>query len=385
MTAVNQASITWGRGTASAKASVERLADTAANRAKLQAEAAKDRLPSVVVKQGGDVLLLSGGALQTASRLATVQGPSIGTGDTLTVNGVDGTVLSEDDGFNEVDTQGVVVAVIDTGLDVNHPAFQGRVVSPYNVLTGTSDVTDTEGHGTHVAGIIAGAWDKNAKAGGVDPNAKIMPIKAAGKNGGFKASDVATGIRYAVDHGAKVINLSLGGPIKMPYVQDAITYAESKGVVVVAAMGNNGKEKATYPAEFNDVEAVASSKGDKRSKFSNYGDRTDVSAPGENILSTVPGGQYGTKSGTSMASPYVAGEAALVVAEHPDWTPAQVRQQLNRGVNAMSDAGWTRDFGYGEANLFKAVYGKDLPAIAKAPQAAKPESFWEKLLAFFRL
>lgn len=383
MTAVNQASITWGRGATSAKASVERLADTAANRARLQAEAAKDRLPSVVVKQGGDVLLLSGGALQTASRLATVQGPSIGTGDTLTVNGVDGTVLSEDDGFNEVDTQGVVVAVIDTGLDVNHPDFAGRVVSPYNVLTGTSDVTDTEGHGTHVAGIIAGAWGN--KAGGVDPNAKIMPIKAAGKNGGFKASDVATGIRYAVDHGAKVINLSLGGPIKMPYVQEAINYAESKGVVVVAAMGNNGKEKATYPAEFTDVEAVASSKGDKRSKFSNYGDRTDVSAPGENILSTLPGGQYGTKSGTSMASPYVAGEAALVVAEHPDWTPAQVRQQLNRGVNTMSDAGWTRDFGYGEANLFKAVYGKDLPAIAKAPQAVKPESFWEKLLAFFRL
>jgi subtilisin family serine protease len=239
-----------------------------------------------------------------------------------------------------------------------------------------------------VAGIIAGARGVNDQAtggGGVAPNVKIMPIKAAGKNGGFRASNIAEGIRYAADHGAKVINMSLGGPLWMPYLQDAIKYAEDKGVVVVAAMGNSGKDKAAYPARFDDVLAVASEgESGKRSKFSNYGDRVDVSAPGEHILSSVPGGGYGDKSGTSMASPYVAGAVALVVAEHPDWTPAQVRAWMQRAVNDVGPSGWDRDAGYGEVNLFKAVYGKDLPAVARAPQPPK-QSFWQKLLAFFHL
>jgi subtilisin family serine protease len=380
--AVNQATISWGRSARSAQANVERLADTAANRQKLQAEEAAAKLPSAVIKQGNDILLISGAALQTASRIARTQGDSINVGDALTVNGLQGTVLSEDDGFKNVDTQGIIVAVIDTGLDINHPALQGRIVSPYNAINGTDNVTDEEGHGTHVAGIIAGAWGQNAEAGGVDPNCKIMPIKAARSNGGFRASDVANGIRYAADHGAKVINMSLGGPMWMPYVQDAIAYAESKGVVVVAAMGNSGRNKPTFPAKFDGVIAVGSSKDGKRSAFSNFGDRLDVSAPGEKIVSTMPGGKYGTKSGTSMASPYVAGEAALIIAAHPDWSAAQVKAQVERAVNVMSKDGWDANFGYGEANLFKAVYGNDLAAVNRTTKPAAP-TFWQKILAFF--
>lgn len=379
-----QANVSWGKR--SAQASVKKLADTAANRAQLMDAAAKDQLPSAVVKMGKDVALISGAALQTGSRIARVEGPSIETGNNITVDGTNASVLYEDDGFSEIDAKDVVVAVIDTGLDVNHPALKGRIVSPYNVLDKSTDVTDEEGHGTHVAGIIAGAKnDQATDGGGVAPNVKIMPIKAAGKNGGFRASNVADGIRYAADHGAKVINMSLGGPMWMPYIQDAITYAESKGVVVVAAMGNSGKSKAAYPARFDGVLAVASEgEQGKRSKFSNYGDRVDVSAPGEHIMSSVPGGGYGDKSGTSMASPYVAGAVALVVAEHPDWTPAQVRSWMQRAVNDVGPTGWDPNAGYGEVNLFKAIYGKDLQAVARAPQPPK-QSFWQKLLAFFHL
>jgi subtilisin family serine protease len=381
---VNQQSVTWGNR--SALASVKKLADTAANRAALQAEAGKDQLPSAVVKMGKDVALIAGSSLQTGSRIARTQGASIQQGDTLQVDGTNASVLYEDDGFAEIDTKDVIVAIIDTGLDINHPAIKGRVVSPYNVLDKSTDVTDEEGHGTHVAGIVAGQRGLDAASeGGVAPNVKIMPIKAAGKNGGFRASNIAEGIRYAADHGAKVINMSLGGPIWMPYLDDAIKYAESKGVVVVAAMVNSGKAKAAYPARFDNVLAVASSKDGKRSSFSNYGDRTDVTAPGEHIISSVPGGKYGDKSGTSMASPYVAGAVALVMAQHPDWTPAQVRDWMDRAVNDVGAAGWDKDTGYGEVNLFKAVYGKDLAPKAAKPVAPPKQGFWAKLLAFFHL
>jgi subtilisin family serine protease len=193
---------------------------------------------------------------------------------------------------------------------------------------------------------------------------------------------VAKGIRYAADNGAKVINMSLGGPMWMPYVQDAIAYAESKGVVVVAAMGNSGKDKPTYPAKFAGVIAVGSSRDGKRSTFSNFGDRIDVSAPGEKIVSTLPDGKYGTKSGTSMSSPYVAGEAALIIAAHPDWSAQQVKDQIERGVNVASTDGWDSNLGFGESNLFKAVYGNDLPAIARVAKPVK-QSFWQRILAFF--
>ncbi len=129
---------------------------------------------------------------------------------------------------------------------------------------------------------------------------------------------------------------------------------------------------------------MGSSLDGKRSKFSQGGDRLDVSAPGEKINSAVPGGTYGEKSGTSMASPYVAGAAALVIAQHPDWTVAQVKEHLKRAVNDLGAPGWDRDFGYGEVNLFKAAYGENLPAVTRAPEPPK-KSLWSKILAFFGL
>ncbi len=370
---------------ATAAADARRMADTADNRAKLRADAAKDRLPSAIVDLGADVVLLSGKALETKSRVAKAAGAVLAEGDKVAVDGVEGTVLTTDDGFAEIDASNVIVAIVDSGVDVNHPAFKGRIVGAWNAVTGTTDVSDVVGHGTHVAGIAAGAWGVNANAAGVASNAKIMPIKATNNpRGAFKTSDIAKGIRYAADNGAKVINLSLGGPLWMPSLQDAIQYAESKGVVVIAASGNNGKNKVSYPARFEEAVSVGSSKEGKRSRFSNGGDRLDVSAPGEQILSAVPGGQYGAKSGTSMSSPYVAGAAALVIAQHPDWTPAQVKEHLKRAVNDLGAPGWDVDFGYGEVNLFKAAYGENLPAVHRAPAPPK-KSFWERLLGFFGL
>ena len=370
---------------AAISADARRMADTAANRAKLQAEAAKDKLPSAIVDLGADVVLLSGKALETRSRIAKAGGPELAQGEKVAVDGVEGTVLATDDGLAEIDASNVIIAIIDSGLDVNHPAFKGRIVGAWNAVTGTSDVTDVVGHGTHVAGIAAGAWGVDANAGGVASNAKIMPIKATNNaRGAFKTGDIANAIRHAADNGAKVINLSLGGPLWMPSLQEAIKYAESKGVVVVAASGNNGKNKVSYPARFEESLSVGSSKDGKRSKFSNGGDRLDVSAPGEKILSAVPGGQYGAKSGTSMSSPYVAGAAALVVAQHPDWTPAQVKEHLKRAVNDLGAAGWDQDFGYGEVNLFKAAFGENLAAIHRDPTPPK-KSLWTRVLEFFGL
>lgn len=370
---------------ATATADARRMADTADNRAKLRAEAAQDRLPSALVDLGSDVVLLSGRALETRSRVAKAAAAVLAEGEKVAVDGVEGTVLATDDGFAEIDASNVIIAIVDSGLDVNHPAFKGRIVGAWNAVTGTDDVTDIVGHGTHVAGIAAGAWGVDANAAGVASNAKIMPIKATNNaRGAFKTSDIANGIRHAADHGAKVINLSLGGPLWMPSLQDAIRYAESKGVVVIAASGNNGKNKVSYPARFEEAVSVGSSRDGKRSKFSNGGDRLDVSAPGEAIRSAVPGGQYGAKSGTSMSSPYVAGTAALVIAQHPDWTPAQVKEHLKRAVNDLGAPGWDADFGYGEVNLFKAAYGENLPAVHRAPASPK-KSFWARILAFFGL
>jgi subtilisin family serine protease len=374
--------VTWGNSSnpLKAAASVKRLADTAENRAELKKQAAKDKLPSALVDLGSDVALISSAGLVTASRIARTTGDVVKAGGSLKVDGANADVLMTDDGFAEIDAKDVIVAVIDTGIDTKHPAFAGRIVKPYNSADGSTDVEDTQGHGTHCAGIIAGATTEDA--GGVATSAKIMPIKAS-NDGSFPSGSIAKGVRYAVDNGAKVISMSLGGPIMQPSVHKAIQYAESKGVLVVVASGNESKEKVSFPARYEEGLAIGSSKDGKRSGFSNGGDHLDLSAPGERINSTVPGQTYGAKSGTSMATPYAAGAAALVIAQHPDWSLAQVKAHLLRAVNDHGTPGWDKDFGYGEVNLFKAAYGKDLPEVKRAEPVKKP--WWEKALSLVGL
>ncbi len=357
-------------------ATAKRLRDTAANRALLQAEAAKDGLPSVIARQGQDVLLLSGAA-RTESRVARLGADaSVSRGDRLSLDGAEASVLFTDDGFGEIPQGQVVVAVIDSGVDTDHPALKGRLLPGYNVETKGRDVEDTMGHGTHVAGIIAGSFPSEGLEG-VAQGASILPIKIPNlstSNTKFMPQ-LADGIRYAADHGAKVINISLGIQMdgwlmkfvhgrKVKQVEEAIRYAESKGVVVVVAAGNNGTDKADtvgYPGNSPNVISVANlddhSRPLKTHPSSSRGPAVDLSAPGTAIRSSVPDDSFANYTGTSMAAPYVAGVAALLVAKNPDWTPAQIRERLYKTADDLGDRGRDDTYGHGAVDPFEAIFG----------------------------
>jgi subtilisin family serine protease len=215
--------------------------------------------------------------------------------------------------------------------------------------------TDPHGHGTHVAGIAAASADDGVGVAGVAPNARIMAIRVMDNNGFGYTSDVARGITWAVDHGAEIVNLSLGGP-STPSMRIAVDYALSNGVVVVAAAGNDGAtdrdgdgvadNDVSYPAAYDGAIAVASyDRNGVVSSFSTRGDYVDVAAPGSWILSTLNTGSWGRMSGTSMATPHVAGIAALLIAQQPSRTPAQVRERLES--TAFDPGGDGRDPAYG--------------------------------------
>lgn len=219
--------------------------------------------------------------------------------------------------------QGVTVAVIDTGVDLTHPALSAHLAPGYNVLQpnvapadtpsstdsdGDGEVNDALGHGTGVAGIIAA----------VAPQSRIMPIKVLDSEGMGTEFDVVEGIRYAVDHGAQVINLSLGMASYSSAVAEALAYAASHGVVVAAAAGNTGTLIPMYPAgDPNVLTVAATDASDSLASFSAYGPFISVTAPGVNIYSSYYNGGYALWSGTSMAAPFVSGEAALLRAVQP--------------------------------------------------------------------
>jgi len=263
----------------------------------------------------------------------------------------------------------VIIAVIDTGVDVDHPDLMSNLVSGYNTINDTTDADDDNNHGTHVAGIAAGIVDNNVGISGIAGKSKIMPIKAMGSNGTGQMSDVIEGIYWAADHGAKVINMSLGfaAPSAPQSLQDAVDYAYNKGVVVIAAAGNDNVGTPRYPAALNHVIAVAATdSSDKKASFSNYGSHIDVAAPGVNIYSTIRDGQYGMMNGTSMATPNVSGVVALILANNPNLTPAQVESLLASTATDLGALKKDSIFGYGLVNAFAALTGK---VATEAPAA----------------
>jgi len=208
----------------------------------------------------------------------------------------------------------VIVAVVDTGVDGTHPELVGRVLPGIDLVDeGKDGRTDPNGHGTHVAGIIAAAIDGNGIEG-LAPEAKILPVRVLGPDGSGDDADVAFGILWAVKQGAQVINLSLGGTDIDPLLEDAVRQAHLAGVVVVAASGNSGGSgDIYYPAAHATVLAVgATGPDDKVALYSSIGSYVDIAAPGTMILSTWPGG-YRYESGTSMATPFVAAAAAIMI------------------------------------------------------------------------
>lgn len=218
-----------------------------------------------------------------------------------------------------------VVAVLDSGIDMSHPDLKNMIYKPYNILNGSSLPVDDVGHGTHVAGIIGAETNNKIGVASLSKGSYIMPIKIGTKNG-ISNIDLADGIYHAVKNGASIINISVGGEYS-EYVEEACNYAYAKGVLVVAAAGNDGVPYQSYPAAHNTVMAIAASNSSTNTlaDFSNYGDWISVAAPGVNIYSTYLAGKYAGMDGTSMASPMAASLTALLKNHHPGLTNNQLR------------------------------------------------------------
>ena len=226
-------------------------------------------------------------------------------------------------------TAGPIIAVIDTGVDATHPDLGGRVLPGIDLVNNDSDASDDHGHGTHVAGIIAATGDNGLGGAGVCWGCRILPVKALSASGSGSYSILASGITWAADHGARIINMSLGGYQTSSTLGAAVAYAQARGIVVVAAAGNDGVTTRFYPAAFPGVVAVGASTAEAAMiGFSNRGtDWVDVAA-GACSRSTAPGGGYVDMCGTSMATPFVAGSLGLMLAAAPGATAGEAAAAL---------------------------------------------------------
>jgi subtilisin family serine protease len=226
----------------------------------------------------------------------------------------------------------VVVAVLDTGVDSHHPELRNALLPGYDFVNGDTDPSDDHGHGTAVAGIVAARSNNRIGMAGVCWNCSIMPVKVLNGAGQGDESVIAAGIVWAVDHGARVINLSLGGPGIVPPLTSAIAYATGRGVTVVAAAGNNGTNELTYPAADRLALSVAATTSvDQRYTWSNFGSWVRVAAPGCNIA-PLSGGGEGVFCGTSSATPVVSGLVALAYSVNP----AAVRADIEAALEASA-------------------------------------------------
>ena len=266
----------------------------------------------------------------------------------------------------------VAVAILDTGVDLSHPDLQGKVVASVN-FSDSSTVNDLNGHGTHLAGIVGAATNNSQGVAGLGYNTTVMNVKVMGDNGTGGYSWVAQGVVWAADHGAKVINMSLGAEFGSSTLEDAINYAWGKGVVVVAAAGNNASSTPFYPAAYPNVIAVASTDyNDHLVSSSDYGDWVDVAAPGASIWSTLPNDRYDSRSGTSMASPHVAGLAGLVFTQVVDSNAdGRLNDEVRSCIEQNADNIGVAGIGSGRINAYKAVLCSSMPP-APTPTATPP-------------
>lgn len=282
---------------------------------------------------------------------------------------------------------GVVVAVVDTGVDHTHPDLAANIwanpdeisgngidddgngyvddVHGWNFVSNSNAPLDGHSHGTHVSGTIAAVGNNGLGVIGVAPLAKIMAVKGLGDDGSGYDTDLAQGIVYAADNGADIINMSWGGTGDSPVIEEAIQYAYSLGVILVAAAGNSAIDASQFlPAKYAGVITVSAfNSADTMASFSNFGTKIDVAAPGVGIQSTVPGGFYSSYNGTSMASPHVAGLAALILSQHPGLTNEQVRQVIRRTADDVGAVGFDTQAGYGRINTLKALQAASPPNL----------------------
>jgi thermitase len=255
----------------------------------------------------------------------------------------------------------IMIAVVDTGLNLNHPEFSGRVVAGYDFINNDADPMDDNGHGTHTAGIVAAGSNNGIGMVGVCPQCSIMPVKVFNQNNAGTWSSVAKGVLYAVDQGARVINLSLGAAVSSQTLEEAIAYATAHDVLVVAAAGNMGTDRKFYPAALDGVLAVSATDAqDSHWSLSNYGDYIDVAAPGYAIFSTYHDLNnyyqgYNYMSGTSMAAPFVAGLAGLLLSQEVERTPADITKLITSTADKMGTSIDDAYFGHGRINVARAL------------------------------
>ncbi len=259
-------------------------------------------------------------------------------------------------------TSSVTVAIIDTGVDLDHPEFSGRIVQGWDFVNNDPYPDDDHWHGTHVAGIAAAQGNNSQGVAGVAWNVKIMPLKVLDSSGNGTDADVAAAIVWAADRGVKVLNMSLGGDVSSSVLADAVDYAYRKGCLMVAAAGNEGTNRVLYPAAYTQVIAVSAvNYYSGIAWYSNYGPEIEVAAPGGDgsypISSTVPG-RYGSAAGTSMATPHVAGLAALLWSANPSLTAAQVRYCITSTAVDLGSPGRDWYYGYGVIDAAEALKAK---------------------------
>ncbi len=272
-------------------------------------------------------------------------------------------------------TQGsssVVIAVVDTGIQRNHPDLNAKIVGGYDFVDGDSAADDGNGHGTHVAGTSAGETNNSTGGAGMCPNCSLMPVRVLDSNGSGTLANVANGITYAADQGVEVINMSLGGGGSTS-LQNAVNYAWNKGVFMACAAGNDNTSSTSsaYPGAYSNCFAVASTtSSDARSSFSNYGSWVEVAGPGSSIYSTWLNSGYNTISGTSMATPHVAGLAGLLASQ--GLSNSQIRDRLCATADDISGTGtyWT----CGRINAYRAVTGGGGSTPTPTPSPTPPPS-----------
>lgn len=293
-----------------------------------------------------------------------------------------------------IGSSAIVIAIVDTGFDLNHPDLAGKFVAGYDFFDNDSDPSDpgNEKHGTHVAGIAAALTDNATGMAGTSWGAQIMPIRVCDGNECSDAA-IADGIVWAAENGAKVINLSLGGEISYSATQAAIDYAYNMGVTIVAATGNcnlpgytPGSPEAcavNFPAAYTNVIAVgATDETDTYTDFSSYytysddpvkpegHQGVDIVAPGKDIYSTVHDDAYVKWDGTSMATPFVSGVAALLASLPQFDTPAKIREALLSTARDLGPSGWDADYGFGLVQAYDAL--TYTPPADAPPPAAPP-------------
>ena len=248
---------------------------------------------------------------------------------------------------------GVIVAVLDTGVDSTHPDLADQLVPGWNMFDNNSNTADVHGHGTQVAGVIAAASNNALGVASVAWQAKIMPMRISQPDGYASLSAIANGLTWAANNGARVANISYGVSGSSS-VQSAAQYMRSKGGVVIAAGGNSGVYDATLPHAAI-LSVAATNSGDARTSWSTYGEFIDISAPGAGIWSTTRGGGYAAVSGTSFASPVTAGVAALIKAVNPGLAPSQIDAILTSTASDLGTSGYDIYYGYGRVNAAAAV------------------------------